>query len=583
MKKFVSLAVCLLTFLPVCVQAATIQCNENGIIVSEKAMIPNTEIPIILVRPEQKLSDLSDENYADIIAYAGTVYTDSGGRYQLNISLNGCEPGLYTLYGKDSEDSFYYADKKEKQNALTVFAGGNSKNIYEYLGDKNRFYSIFGEKVSVYDDYYEILSEEAKQKAAEKLCDFKLTSSIETISDINSQLSVFLSKFFVDCKAAFAEYGFSSLNKIITPENILEVLEQYSDIFSIDMTRLGTSDIYKTALYNALKNQNNLTSEKLRKICYEQAAVCEINALKSFNAGKIVDIINKNPDIFGDALSVSGFTSLTNTSKDKVLIKVAEKNDYKTAKEITDALTLCVKNADADTNKVTGGSSSGSSGGNKQESGKGSIQMGSNILPPNQNVQNTPPPNQSEISKEEQPFNDIENYDWANKAIKELYEKEIISGVGDNRFEPSRSISREEFLTMALRIFDVPLVENESEFSDVIKNSWYAKYVDTAKSIGIINGISDDEFGIGNPIIRQDASVILNNLLEHLKYEPLPEKEIQFSDWKDVSDYAADSVKNLYGGGIINGDEQMRFMPRKTLSRAEAAVMVYRILEVTDR
>lgn len=173
-------------------------------------------------------------------------------------------------------------------------------------------------------------------------------------------------------------------------------------------------------------------------------------------------------------------------------------------------------------------------------------------------------------------FDDMADYEWAAEAVESLYKKGFVSGVSDTAFEPGRSISREEFLTMMLRAFGIDLTGGEPCFDDVDANAYYAPYVNAAYSIGIINGISKTEFGVGKPIIRQDAAVILNNLIKYGKNEISAENEYSITDKDDISDYALEAVESLVCKGIISGDEEHRFLPKKTLSRAEAAVLLYR-------
>lgn len=220
----------------------------------------------------------------------------------------------------------------------------------------------------------------------------------------------------------------------------------------------------------------------------------------------------------------------------------------------------------------SGGSSGGTSGGSSSGSGKG---KGSG-------VSFVPTPKDEDISVvKEEIFNDLENFDWAKEHIMALYNKGAVDGTEKNTFSPSNLVTREQFVKMisALTTFD----ENppSAEFSDVAKGEWYEKYINGAKASGLISGRDDGTFGVGDCIIRQDAAIMCLNaikkerpdFLENLKIEKLP-----FGDAGDISSYAVYAVSALNKLGILNGDASGNFNANANATRAEAAVMINKVM-----
>lgn len=567
MKRIIASAICISLMLSGYAQAATVGCVDGGITVSEKNLAPNTEYSVILVNPGKALTELDGKNDTEIISYVGFVKSDENGNYLLNIGLDGdSEPGLYTIYGEDTETSFYWASLKEKQKALAVFSSTDedaAEEVYSYLSNPNAVYGIFGSKVSAYADYYALLSEQAQRLVSARVGGVEISGRTDTVKNADIELSSVLSNFFAVCKTVFADYGFAAIRETLNAENVLDILEKYNDVFELDMKRLETTEEYKEQLCGTLKAKTSLTAEELRKLCYEQTAVYKVNRLTSFDAGEIVNIITNNPDVFGEnALTECGYSGLSSTEhKNAVLLKAAEKSDYKTAADIVSAISSAVKNINTSyTPSVTPRPSSGGGG--------GSVQMRPDTSAKKDNE------DLDEIPKTYS-FIDMADYAWAKEAVENLYTDGFISGVSDKEFEPARSIRREEFLAMALRIFGTGLMSGEVKFADIANGAWYADYVNTAYAIGVVNGISDTEFGAGNPITRQDAAVILHNLMKVMKKEFSSEREVSFTDYAEVSDYAKDAVEVLAAAGIINGNENAEFMPNGLLSRAESAVMLY--------
>lgn len=88
--------------------------------------------------------------------------------------------------------------------------------------------------------------------------------------------------------------------------------------------------------------------------------------------------------------------------------------------------------------------------------------------------------------------------------------------------------------------------------------------------------MTDGSFGIGQNITRQDAAVILANLLPDDTEET---ENIQYSDESDIADYAVAAVRKLSKAKVINGNPDGSFEPNGFLTRAQAAKMIYGISE----
>ena len=130
-------------------------------------------------------------------------------------------------------------------------------------------------------------------------------------------------------------------------------------------------------------------------------------------------------------------------------------------------------------------------------------------------------------------FDDVPANAWYTKAVNTLASLDIISGVGDNKFEPERSITRAEFTAMAMK-FAVGGEEGENIFSDVDENDWFYDAVVNSIQYGWIHGYGDGTFRPNNPITRAEVTAIVNNMLGRAADEDFvdehAEELTQFSD-----------------------------------------------------
>ena len=120
---------------------------------------------------------------------------------------------------------------------------------------------------------------------------------------------------------------------------------------------------------------------------------------------------------------------------------------------------------------------------------------------------------------------------------------------------------------------------SNSDFEDVDKNEWYYPYISSANEKGIINGISDSIFGIGNEITRQDMAVILSRAADTAGMT-VAENSVSaiFTDNDSISDYAKKDIEKLVRSGILIGDTNGNFMPHSALTRAQAAKVICTLL-----
>ena len=169
---------------------------------------------------------------------------------------------------------------------------------------------------------------------------------------------------------------------------------------------------------------------------------------------------------------------------------------------------------------------------------------------------------------------------WAEEYINKLYEKQIVSGDQQGNFNPDAPVSRGEFVKMLTLSLDVmPDATAEIPFADVPADHWARPYIAAAYRMGIVSGISETEFGIDQPVSRQDLAVMCNRALEKTgRYLQAIEETIVFTDADTIAAYAQESVDNMQRYGIIDGLPDGRFHPQDSATRAESAKILCGIL-----
>ena len=178
-------------------------------------------------------------------------------------------------------------------------------------------------------------------------------------------------------------------------------------------------------------------------------------------------------------------------------------------------------------------------------------------------------------------FSDVKSH--ANKtAIEALAAREIINGMGDGTFAPDKNMTRAQFATITVRALGLS-AKAVSVFADVAASAWYAGFVGTAYSYGIVNGRSATSFDPSGTITRQEAATMVARAAKlcgmDTDYTTIEARDIlsQFGDYTKVADWAKAPLAFCYDRGILD-DSVLNIWPTQQIKRCEIAQMVYNML-----
>ena len=116
-------------------------------------------------------------------------------------------------------------------------------------------------------------------------------------------------------------------------------------------------------------------------------------------------------------------------------------------------------------------------------------------------------------------FTDIPSGAWYAGYVAYLTRYGVVNGTSQTEFSPDKPITRAEFVTLAVRFFDVygggavEKLESVTSFNDVPSGYWASSYIEDAASFGWINGYGDGSFRAVNQITRAEVVTIVNRVL----------------------------------------------------------------------
>lgn len=179
-------------------------------------------------------------------------------------------------------------------------------------------------------------------------------------------------------------------------------------------------------------------------------------------------------------------------------------------------------------------------------------------------------------------FGDVATH-WAKPEIELLADKLIVKGTDTQTFDPNSPITRAEFMAMLVRALGISMDNGQTAaFADVPADFWANESVAAAVKFGIVSGYSDQKFQPNRQITREEMAVMISNAAKFVQgslNEGVTEDTLSaFKDRSEVSGWAAMAMAYAVHEGILQGAGPDRLAPAKDTTRAEAAVMLKRLL-----
>ena len=182
-------------------------------------------------------------------------------------------------------------------------------------------------------------------------------------------------------------------------------------------------------------------------------------------------------------------------------------------------------------------------------------------------------------------FSDVKNH--ANKAaIEALASRGIINGMGQGTFMPNKTMTRAEFAAIVTRALGLT-AKDTKVFSDVPSSKWYAGYIGTANSSGIVNGVGNGKFNPEGTITRQEAAAMVARAAKRCGLDTEMDagatKDVlaQFGDYRSVASWAKESLAFCYYTNILD-QSALKIEPTKAILRCEIAQMLCNMLTAAE-
>jgi hypothetical protein len=181
-----------------------------------------------------------------------------------------------------------------------------------------------------------------------------------------------------------------------------------------------------------------------------------------------------------------------------------------------------------------------------------------------------------------------DNSGWFEDAVKFVTARELFRGTADNSFSPNLSMTRAMLVTVLHRLSnsELPVApsRNATEFDDVSENDYYFDSVNWAYSLGIISGMGNQRFAPSDSITREQLAVMLYNYAKaHNLLGQVDGSSQQFDDSDLISSWAKEAIDYAVKTGLMKGKGNNILDPKGYATRAEVATMLQNFIIIHSK
>lgn len=167
-------------------------------------------------------------------------------------------------------------------------------------------------------------------------------------------------------------------------------------------------------------------------------------------------------------------------------------------------------------------------------------------------------------------FDDAQGH-WAEAAIDRWSDAGVVSGVGNNDFDPEGEMNRAQAASVFSELLQLTDEADISNFTDIPDNAWYAGHIAKCVAAGIMAGMSDTTM---EPETTLSREMFFTMFAQAMGIEREETSDVQFSDSGETSSWAVGYINALANRGFISGMGDGSVEPLSNINRASVMALL---------
>lgn len=174
-------------------------------------------------------------------------------------------------------------------------------------------------------------------------------------------------------------------------------------------------------------------------------------------------------------------------------------------------------------------------------------------------------------------YKDVNEDAWYYESVSYVTDRGLFDAKEDGSFAPESEMTRGMLVTAIGRLEGVSADAGEARFADIPQSAVCAPYANWAAENDIVAGYDGTRFGPYDKLTREQMAKVFYNYLRYKNENTRVREVMDYIDADSVSDWAINAVSYCSEQGLLEGNDRHEFMPQGTLTRAEAAQVVYKL------
>lgn len=164
---------------------------------------------------------------------------------------------------------------------------------------------------------------------------------------------------------------------------------------------------------------------------------------------------------------------------------------------------------------------------------------------------------------------------WAEKQVTAAIAANLVPQSLQSQF--TKNTTRAEFCALAVTFYETVTggeITGRVKFDDTTDAN-----VEKAASVNIVSGRGNNRFDPDSGITREEAAIMLANLSNAVG-KPLPEASPTFDDSASISSWARTQVGRIQGAGIMSGVGENTFAPKGPYTREQSIITIWKLYDM---
>ena len=178
------------------------------------------------------------------------------------------------------------------------------------------------------------------------------------------------------------------------------------------------------------------------------------------------------------------------------------------------------------------------------------------------------------------PYKDVKTSRWSYADIMYVTDKGLMNGTSADKFAPAETMTRAMVVTVLYRLQGEPAVQYKTTFTDVKEGKWYTNAILWAAENEIVNGVGNSKYAPMETVTREQLATII---MRYAPMEYIITEEsndiTHYADYKRVHDYAREALSWANAVGLITGKTETTLAPREGATREQFAAILKRFRE----